>query len=141
MFTKGAPMPNQTDLTGAAVTRVANVGIPVNDHDRAIAFYVHHLSFEVRRDAALGGGMRWVEVAPPGAATTIALAPTPSGKSTGVDTGVRLSVADAGAAHAALSAAGVDVGREVMRWPGVPPMFSFRDPDGNTLYVVEDTEV
>jgi lactoylglutathione lyase len=55
----------------------------------------------------------------------------------GVDTGVRLSVADAAATHAALSAAGVDVDGEVMRWPGVPPMFSFRDPDGNTLYVVE----
>jgi hypothetical protein len=23
------------------------------------------------------------------------------------------------------------------RIPGVPPMFSLRDPDGNTLYVVE----
>jgi catechol 2,3-dioxygenase-like lactoylglutathione lyase family enzyme len=140
VLTKGAPVENRTDLTGASVTRVANVGIPVNDHDRAIAFYVDHLGFEVRRDATFGGGMRWVEVAPPGAATTIALAPTPSGKSTGVDTGVRLSVADAGAAHAALRAAGVDVDSEVMRWVAVPPMFSFRDPDGNTLYVVEETE-
>jgi lactoylglutathione lyase len=26
---------------------------------------------------------------------------------------------------------------EVLRFPGVPPMFSFHDPDGNTLYVVE----
>jgi predicted enzyme related to lactoylglutathione lyase len=130
-------MSNRTDLTGAAVTAVANVGIPVTDHDRAIAFYVGHLGFDVRRDATFGAGMRWVEVAPPGAATTIALAPTPPGKSTGVDTGVRLSVADAGSAHAALSAAGVDVDGEVMRWQGVPPMFSFRDPDGNTLYVVE----
>jgi hypothetical protein len=26
---------------------------------------------------------------------------------------------------------------DVLRFPGVPPMFSFRDPDGNTLYVVE----
>ena len=131
-------MPKRTDLTGAAVTAVANVGIPVADHDRAIAFYVENLGFEVRRDATFGAGMRWVEVAPPGAATTIALAPTPLGKSAGVDTGVRLSVADAGAAHAALSGAGVDVDGEVMRWPGVPPMFSFRDPDGNTLYVVEE---
>jgi len=130
-------MTNGTDVTGAAVTGVANVGIPVTDHDRAIAFYTDLLGFEVRRDAAFGAGMRWVEVAPPAAATTLALAPTPPGKSAGVDTGVRLSVADAGAAHAALSAAGVDVDGEVMRWPGVPPMFSFRDPDGNTLYVVE----
>jgi catechol 2,3-dioxygenase-like lactoylglutathione lyase family enzyme len=132
-------MAERTDGTGAGVTGVANVGIPVTDHDRAIAFYVDHLGFEVRRDAAFGTGMRWVEVAPPGATTTLALAPTPPGKSSGVDTGVRLSVADAGAAHATLSAAGVDVDAEVMRWPGVPPMFSFRDADGNTLYLVEET--
>jgi hypothetical protein len=25
----------------------------------------------------------------------------------------------------------------VMRWPGAPPMFSFRDPEGNTFYIVE----
>jgi predicted enzyme related to lactoylglutathione lyase len=133
-------MPNRTDVTGAGVIGVANVGIPVADHDRAIAFYGEHLGFELRRDATFGAGMRWVEVAPSGAATTIALAPTPPGKSTGVDTGVRLTVADAGAAHASLSTAGVDVDSEVMRWPGVPPMFSFRDPDGNTLYIVEATE-
>jgi hypothetical protein len=54
-----------------------------------------------------------------------------------VDTGVRFTTGNAGADHAALSAAGVDVDQEVLRFPGVPPMFSFRDPDGNTLYVVE----
>jgi lactoylglutathione lyase len=133
-------MLNRPDVSGAKVTAVANVGIPVADHDRAIAFYVKHLGFELRRDATFGAGMRWVEVAPPGAATTIALAPTPGKSTGGVDTGVRLTVADAGAAHAALSAAGVDVDGEVMRWPGVPPMFSFRDPDGNILYIVEATE-
>ena len=26
---------------------------------------------------------------------------------------------------------------EVAHWPGVPPMFSFRDPDGNQLYLVQ----
>ena len=128
-------MSNRTDVSGAGVTGVANVGIPVADHDRAIAFYVGHLGFEVRRDATFGPGLRWVEVAPPGATTTIALTPTPPGKSTGVDTGVRLTVADAGAAHVSLSAMGADVDGEVMRWPGVPPMFSFRDADGNTLYL------
>ena len=127
-------MPKQPS---AGITGVANVGVPVTDQDRAIAFYVDHLGFEVRRDATFGPGLRWVEVAPSGATTTVALAPLPEGKSAGVDTGVRLSVADAGAAHAALSAAGVDVDGDVMRWPGVPPMFSLRDPDGNTLYLVE----
>jgi len=25
----------------------------------------------------------------------------------------------------------------VLRWPGVPPMFAFRDPDGNGMEIVE----
>jgi catechol 2,3-dioxygenase-like lactoylglutathione lyase family enzyme len=25
----------------------------------------------------------------------------------------------------------------VLRWPGVPPMFAFRDPDGNGLEIIE----
>ena len=40
--------------------------------------------------------------------------------------------------HAALKAAGVDVDEEVARWGGpIPPMFWLRDPDGNSLIVVE----
>jgi lactoylglutathione lyase len=31
---------------------------------------------------------------------------------------------------------GVDVG-ELLRWPGVPPMYSFKDGDGNVFEVVE----
>ena len=35
---------------------------------------------------------------------------------------------------------GVAVG-ELLRWDGVPPMFTFDDPDGNRFYVVEDVVV
>ncbi|HTS14776.1 MAG TPA: hypothetical protein VMH24_03855, partial [Candidatus Sulfotelmatobacter sp.] len=57
----------------------------------------------------------------------------------GVDTGIRLGTRDAGADHPALRERSVDVDAELFRvGPGVPPMFSFRDPDGNTLYVVEE---
>jgi lactoylglutathione lyase len=38
--------------------------------------------------------------------------------------------------HAQLSGRGVDVD-ELLHWEGVPPMFDFRDPDGNVLYVSE----
>ena len=86
-----------------------------------------------RLDAPFGGA-RWIEVAPPGGTTSIALA---AGGSTGVDTGIRLTTADAEATHAALQAAGADVDPEILRYPGVPPMFAFRDPDGNRLVLVE----
>ena len=57
----------------------------------------------------------------------------------GVDTGIRLTTSDAEQDHAHLRDRGVDTDPQVMRMAGgVPPMFSFRDPDGNALYVVEE---
>jgi catechol 2,3-dioxygenase-like lactoylglutathione lyase family enzyme len=121
---------------GTSITELANVAVPVSDQERALGFYVGTLGFEVRIDAEFGEGQRWIEVAPAGATTTIAIPPN-GGVPTGVDTGIRLRTDNAANDHAALSAAGVDVDAEILQWPGVPPMFSLRDPDGNTLYIVE----
>jgi lactoylglutathione lyase len=118
-----------------AITEVRTVGIHVSDQERALDFYGRVLGFETRVDAPFGES-RWIEVAPPGAVTTVALMPAHDGAATGVDTGVRFTTADAEADHATLIAAGVDAD-DVLRFPGVPPMFSFRDPEGNTLYLVE----
>jgi catechol 2,3-dioxygenase-like lactoylglutathione lyase family enzyme len=123
--------------TGTRITQVANVGIPVTDQERALEFYVGKLGFEKRRDAPFGNGLRWIEVAPPGAQTSIALLPGHSNETTGTDSGIRFTTEDADADHATMVASGVDTDPEVMRWPGVPPMFSFRDMDGNTLYIVQ----
>ena len=119
------------------ISKVANTGVPTRDQARALAFYSDTLGFELRRDQPFGPGLRWLEVAPAGADTTVALLPTPPDQPVGVDTAIRLSTTDADADHAALKAKGVDVDGEVMRWEGVPPMFTFRDSEGNTLYVVE----
>jgi hypothetical protein len=81
-------------------------------------------------------GGRWIEVAPPEAEMTVALVPTRDGVPTGVETGVRFTTGDAAAVHADLQTRGVDVG-ELLRWPGVPPMFAIRDQDGNGLEIVE----
>lgn len=121
--------------TRMRVTQVGTVGVPVADQDRALAFYVETLGFEKRLDAPYGDGERWIEVAPPGAATTIALVRARPGEPVGVDTQVRLATEDAQADHAELRAAGIDVDAEVMPYP--VPMFLFRDPDGNRLIVVE----
>ena len=59
------------------------------------------------------------------------------GLPTGVDTGIRLVTGDAAADFGALQGAGVEMNTDLLLWEGVPPMFSFRDPDGNTLYVAE----
>ena len=120
------------------ISDVHTITVPVSNQDRALAFYVETLGFEKRMDVAFGQGQRWIEVAPAGAATTIALPPPGGAVTPGVDTGIRLTTLDAEADHGRLRERGVDVDAEILRFgEGVPPMFSLRDPDGNTLYVVE----
>ena len=128
-------------MPATTITDVRTIGINVRNQDEALAFFVDTLGFEKRLDAPISPTMRWVEVAPPRASTSIALnaaeAPSDVGAPVGADTGVRFTVPDAAAEHAALQARGVEVG-ELLRWDGVPPMFSFDDPDGNRYYVVEE---
>ena len=116
------------------ITQVGTVGIPVTDQDRALEFYRGVLGFEARLDAEFAEGQRWIEVAPSGAVTTVALVRQQPGQPVGVDTGIRFSTADAAADHAALEARGADVD-EIIPFP--VPMFVMRDPDGNTLFMVE----
>jgi lactoylglutathione lyase len=124
--------------TTTSITGLRTVGVPVSDQDRALEFYLDKLGLEKRVDAPveeLGG--RWIEVAPAGVTTSIALVPTREGVPTGVETGIRLTTRDAAAVHADLQGRGVEVG-ELLRWPGVPPMFAVRDQDGNGFEIVEE---
>jgi catechol 2,3-dioxygenase-like lactoylglutathione lyase family enzyme len=126
--------------TASRISQINLVIIPSTDQDRSIGFYEDALGFEKRTDVAFGGDYRWVEVYPPNGTTGIALAPPREGDPTAVQTGISLSTDDIDATHAQLQASGVDVDPEVSRMGGpVPPMFWFRDPDGNTLLVVEQS--
>ena len=121
------------------IDAVGRVCVTVADTDRAIDFYVDTLGFEKVVDVPMGPDMRWVEVALPGRETTIAIAPPPEGTETGSkETGIILDTTDVDADHAALKAAGVDVDDEVTRYGDpVPPMFWARDPEGNSLIIVQ----
>ncbi len=122
------------------ITSIGTVIVPVSDQDRALEFYVDTLGFEKRTDVPFGEDMRWLEVAPAGAATTIAIVPPREGDPTGVETRIALSTEDVDADHADLKQRGVDVDDEVMRMgDAVPPMFWFRDPDGNQLLIVQSS--
>ena len=127
-----------TSSTKTRVNKVGTVVIPVSDQERAIEFYVGALGFEKRTDVPFGDGLRWVEVAPGDAVTTIALAPPPPGTPTGNrETGIGLQTDEIDAFHAELKASGVDVDPEVSRMGDpVPPLFWLRDPEGNSLMVV-----
>jgi catechol 2,3-dioxygenase-like lactoylglutathione lyase family enzyme len=126
-----------TESKGATrITQVGTVIVPVSDQEKALEFYVGTLGFEKRLDAPFGEGGRWVEVAPPGATTTIALVLTRDGNPTGME--VSFTTQDAEADHAELHARGVEADAEVLRLgAGVPPMFTFRDPDGNRFRMVQ----
>lgn len=125
--------------TTSKANKIANVVIPVADQDGALDFYVNKLGFEKRVDVPFADRYRWVEVGLGSETTTIALAPPPEGTSAGGrQTGISLQTDDIDAYHARLKEAGVDVDAEVSRMGDpVPPMFWFRDLEGNTLLVVQ----
>ena len=124
-------------MPSTTIADVRTVGINVIDQDTAVRFFVDTLGFEKRLDAPISPTMRWIEVAAPGATTSIALNLATGGPHAGADTGVRFTVPDAAVEHATMSRHGVEVS-ELILWEGVPPMFSFSDPDGNRFYIVED---
>jgi catechol 2,3-dioxygenase-like lactoylglutathione lyase family enzyme len=136
------------------ISQVGTVFVPVADQDRALEFYVGKLGFEKRGDFPYGEGSRWVEVAPAGSAIPIALVPPSEGGTPGGNrTYCAMSTDDIEAAHQRLRTRGVEVDTEVARDgtardllfdtdrrmgnATVPPMFFFRDADGNRFLIVE----
>jgi lactoylglutathione lyase len=120
-----------------AVVAVPAVGIAVRDQNSALTFYTETLGLQKQLDISLPQlGGRWITVAPAGSATSIALVPASETNPAGVETGIRLATADAAAMHEHLRRRQVTVG-ELLSWDGVPPMFAFRDPDGNGLEIVQ----
>ncbi len=122
-------------------TTLSNIGVAmftVADQDAALAFYTEKLGFEVRSDSRFGENeeMRWLEVAPPGSTARLALNPPMQDQPGGAAIGVESS--DVLGEHARLTAlGGLDLDPEPMQIPGAPLMFMLRDPDGNTVVVVE----
>ena len=52
---------------------IGSMALVVRDYDEAIAFYTQKLRFSLLEDTDLGGGKRWVRIAPPGATETCLL--------------------------------------------------------------------
>jgi len=126
--------------TATGINEISLVIIPTPDQDRSIEFY-ERIGFEKRTDTPFGGGYRWIEVYPPSGSTGLALAPPRQGEDVQPkELGVSLTTTDADATHRELGSLGVDVDEQVMRMGDpVPPMFWFRDPEGHSLMVVEQS--
>ena len=141
------------DATTPGISEVGTVFVPVSDQDRSLEFFVDKLGLEKRAEFAYGEQHRWIEVAPPGAASALALVPPSEGASAGGD-GARcaFATADIETAHATLRARGVDVDAAIAQTgtarsglvstavsveDPVPPQFFVRDPDGNRFLIVQ----
>jgi catechol 2,3-dioxygenase-like lactoylglutathione lyase family enzyme len=125
-------------MSSHTLTQIIDVGavaVPVSDQERAVRFFVERLGFEVRLDVPMADGGRWVQVAPPGGRVPVALVAAGADARVGIDTGITFATSDAETAHSELAGAGVDAD-PLLRWPGVPPMFIVRDPDGNQFKVM-----
>ncbi|MGH2872255.1 MAG: VOC family protein [Solirubrobacteraceae bacterium] len=123
------------NATNTPITGVRTVSIPVDDQDAALRFYTDILGFKTRRDNPTPNGGRWIELAPGTDTVILTLEPATPDVTRGA-IGIRFTTDNADAAHAALQASGVDTD-EILRWPGVPAMFSFRDPDGNAFSITQ----
>jgi catechol 2,3-dioxygenase-like lactoylglutathione lyase family enzyme len=121
--------------TSTHITGVRTVSIPVDDQDAALRFYTEDLGFTVLRDNPTPASGRWIELAPGSENVIVTLEPATPDVTRGA-IGIRFTTDDAEAAREALVAAGVSAD-EILRWPGVPAMFAFRDPDGNAFSVTE----
>lgn len=53
---------------------IGAVALVVRDYDEALAYFTGALGFALLEDVPLGGGKRWVRVAPPGGGTALLLA-------------------------------------------------------------------
>jgi lactoylglutathione lyase len=124
---EGATVPTKSHITG-----IRTVSIPVEDQDDALRFYVDTLGFTVLRDAPTPNG-RWIELAPGDDSVILTLQPAAADITRGA-IGIRFTTDDIEGAHAALVDAQVETD-EILRWPGIPAMFAFRDPDGNAYSV------
>jgi lactoylglutathione lyase len=122
-------------VTSTHISGIRTVSIPVNDQDAALHFYTDTLGFTLVRDNPTPNGGRWIELAPGSDNAIVTLEPAAADVTRGA-IGIRFTTYDAQAAHAALVAGGVDAD-EILRWPGIPVMFAFRDPDGNAFSITE----
>ena len=114
------------------IENVQVVSVPVSDQERAKTFYADVLGFELRADEPFDPGMRWVEVAPKGATTSLALVTWFESMPPGSLQGLVVATDDIHATYDELVTKGVPFDFPPTELPGGTQAV-FRDPDGNGL--------
>jgi catechol 2,3-dioxygenase-like lactoylglutathione lyase family enzyme len=112
-----------------AITSFEILSVPVSDQQRAKRFYQETLGFQLVRESPMGPGQNWIQLAPPGCSTTIALVTWFDTMKPGGLQGVMLNVTDIDRDHKELSARGLELTAIDQQPWGRYAMF--KDPDGN----------
>jgi catechol 2,3-dioxygenase-like lactoylglutathione lyase family enzyme len=105
------------------------ISVPVSDVDRAKAFYVDKVGFNLDHDHTMSPELRFVQLTPPGSACSIAIGKGLGTKPPGSVEGLQVVVSDVAAARAELMSRGVEVS-EIQKFDWGSFVF-FNDPDGN----------
>jgi catechol 2,3-dioxygenase-like lactoylglutathione lyase family enzyme len=105
------------------------VSVPVSDQQRSMQFYRDVVGFELLRDEPMGPGQSWIQLAPKGCLTTIALVTWFETMRPGGLQGVMLNVTDIVRDHKELSERGLKLA-EIKQEPW-GRYTTFQDPDGN----------
>ena len=105
------------------------IAMPVSDVDRAKAFYTDKAGFDLDHDIVVSDEIRFIQLTPPGSACSITIGKGITDADPGSVKGMQMVVSDIEAAHAELTARGVDVS-PVQDFPWGRFVF-FADPDGN----------
>jgi predicted enzyme related to lactoylglutathione lyase len=115
--------------------RLELIAVPVSDVDRAIAFYVDQVGFNLDYDHKVSPELRFVQLTPRGSACSISIGVGVTTAEPGSVVGMQVVVDDADAAREDLVAHGVEAS-EIQSFPWGRFVF-FADPDGNRWAVQE----
>ena len=116
------------------------VPIPVRDVDAAKDFYTRQVGFRLDHDVRPGGGMRVVQMTPPGSACSVVIGEGLPLGDPGSVKGVQLVVEDLDAIRGELAGRGVGISQVQQLGPEGTPgsrFCFFDDPDWNTWAVQE----
>jgi catechol 2,3-dioxygenase-like lactoylglutathione lyase family enzyme len=112
-----------------AITSFEVVSVPVSDPQRSKAFYRDVLGFALLREMPMGPTQTWIQLSPPGCATTIALVTWFDKMPSGSLQGVMLNTDNIDGDYATLTGRGLQIS-EVKTEPW-GRYATFNDPDGN----------
>ncbi len=105
------------------------VAVPVSDVDRAKDFYTEKAGFKADVDVEVGGGVRFVQLTPPGSTCSISIGSGLTEMRPGSLDGLQAVVDDIEVAREELAGRGVEVSEvQVFDWGS---FVFFTDPDGN----------